>query len=106
MGDEVETGAVAWDTLSMAETGELVSQGTRSDSPSNPRLEIDRLLLAARRARVEILADNARMVEQASLQGRADAFASVTGLTSLERGAAELAELIAELEGRSEGARS
>lgn len=90
----------------MAETDELASQGTRSDSLSEPRLEIDRLLLAARRARVEILAENARMVEQASLQGRADAFASVTGLTSLERGAAELAELIAELEGRSEGGRS
>jgi hypothetical protein len=90
----------------MAETDELALQGTRSDSLSEPRLEIDRLLLAARRARVEILAENARMVEQASLQGRADAFASVTGLTSLERGAAELAELIAELEGRSEGGRS
>jgi hypothetical protein len=103
MSNKVETWAVAWDTPPMAETAELASNTTRAGSPSDPRLELDRLLLAARRARVEILAENARIVEQASLQGRADAFASVTGLTSLERGAAELADLIAELEGRTEG---
>ena len=65
--------------------------------------EIDRLLIAARRAKASMVEANARMIELATQQGRADAFASVTGSTSLERGATELTALIAELEGRSGG---
>ncbi|MBM4009678.1 MAG: hypothetical protein FJ285_08815 [Planctomycetes bacterium] len=65
--------------------------------------EIDRLLVAARQAKAAMVEANARMIELATQQGRADAFASVTGSTSLERGATELAALIAELEGRSGG---
>jgi len=81
----------------VAETAGCAGAGADAD--------IDRLLTAARQAQAAMVETNARMIELAVQQGRADAFASVTGSTSLERGAAELAALIAELEGRS-GARA
>jgi hypothetical protein len=82
-----------------AEIAACSGAGASADS------DIDRLLTAARRTQASMIETNARMVELAAQQGRADAFASVTGSTSLERGASELAALIAELEGRS-GARA